>query len=307
MIKRTISIDFSKRIGKMKPINSLNNGPRFGIDLDVDMSEQYKEMRPQIVRVSNIEAPYASSRYLDIHCIFPDMELDERFEASYNFAPTDRYLASVKDVGADIYLRLGESPEPYEVKRYTRALRDWDKLARICEKILAHYNKGWANGFKYNIKYVEIMCDVDANSADRDYYKLYSTVAKHLKEAFPKIKIGAYSSGGFYSLNHYGATDEEKAYVDYMEEFFRYITSTDPTPLDFFSWKCYAQAPEEVSLHANYARSYLSQYGLRKTQSVISEFNLRGTDSGSYLERKYPSELLFCRAHKGAFRLCRRC
>lgn len=291
MIKRTISIDFSKKIGKMKPINALNNGPRFGMDLDIDFSEQYKDMAPSIIRVSNIEAPYASSRYLDIHCIFPDMALDERFEASYNFGPTDRYLASVKEIGADIYLRLGESPEPYEVKRHTRAIRDYDKLARICERILAHYNKGWANGFKYNIKYVEIMCDVDANGGDRDYYRLYATVAKHLRETFPKVKLGAYSSGGFYSLNHYGATDEEKAYVDFMDGFLEYITSTDPSPLDFFSWKCYAESAEEVSLHANYARSYLGQYGLRKTQSVISEFNLRDTAGGAYLERKYPSEL----------------
>ena len=96
MIKRTVSIDFSHKVGKLKPFNCLNNGPKFGIDLDVDFTDQYKEMSPGFVRVSNIEAPYASSRYLDIHCIFPDFDLDERFEASYNFAPTDRYLASIK-------------------------------------------------------------------------------------------------------------------------------------------------------------------------------------------------------------------
>ena len=143
MIKRTVNIDFSKKTGKIKPVNCLNNGPLFGIDLDVDFREQYAEIKPPLIRVSNVEAPYSSSRFLDIHCIFPDMELDERFEASYNFAPTDRYLAAVKDTGAEIFLRLGESPEPYEVKRYTRPPRDKEKLARICERIIAHYNKGW--------------------------------------------------------------------------------------------------------------------------------------------------------------------
>ena len=295
MIKRTVNIDFSKRIGKIKPVNCLNNGPLFGIDLDLDFTEQYKEMKPPVVRVSGIEAPYASMRYLDIHCIFPDMNLDERFDASYNFAPTDKYLAAVKETGAEIFLRLGESPEPYEVKKYTRPPRDYAKIARICERIIAHYNKGWANGCKYNIKYVEIMCDVDTargwNGSREDYYELYATVSSYLKEMHPKIKVGAYSSGGFFSLNHYDGTPEQKAYIDFMEGFFEYISKVRKSPLDFFSWKCYAESPEEISLHANYARSYLGQYGFKKAQSIISEFNLLGTDAGSYLDRKYPAAL----------------
>lgn len=295
MIKRTVSIDFSKKIGKMKPINCLNNGPKFGIDLDLDLGEQYREIAPPFVRVTSPESPYASSRYVDIHCIFPDMELDERFEASYNFAPTDRYLASVKELGSEIFLRLGESPEPYEVKRFTRTPRDVQKLARICERIIAHYNKGWANGFKYNIKYVEIMCDVDSGEAwhasDTEYFALYATVARYLKEQHPKLKVGAYSSGGFAGLNHYDASPKIKSYVDFLDSFLEYITRHDPAPLDFFSWKCYAESPEEVSLHANYARSYLGQYGLRKAQSIITEFNLLGTDKGAHFERKYPATL----------------
>lgn len=295
MIKRTISIDFSHKIGKIKPVNGLNNGPRFGIDLDVDLSEQYKEMAPPLVRVSSVEAPYASSRYLDIHCIFPDMELDERFEASYNFAPTDRYLAGVKECGAEIFLRLGESPEPYEVKRYTRAPKDAMKLARICERIIAHYNKGWANGFKYNVKYIELMCDVDTPGGwcgtREEYFELYATVACYLKEQHPKLKIGAYSCGGFTALNHYDASTEAKSYLDFLDEFLNYITRVKTAPLDFLSWKCCAEAPEEVSLHANYARSYLMQYGLRKTQSVVSEFSLQGIDKGEHLERKFPASL----------------
>lgn len=295
MIKRTVNIDFSKKVGKLKPVNCLNNGPLFGIDLDSDFTEQYKEMRPQYVRLSGIESPYQSSRFLDIHCIFPDMDLDERFEASYNFAPTDKYIASVKECGADLFLRLGESSEPYEVKKYTRPPRDYGKISRICEKIIAHYNKGWANGYKYNIKYVEIMCEADTEEgwygSPEEYYELYATVANHLKEVFPKLRVGAYSSGGFFSLNHYNGTPKQKAYIDFLEGFLDYITKTNSAPLDFFSWKCYAESPEEISLHANYARSFLGQCGLRKTQSIISEFNLEGTDKGAYLERQYPSAL----------------
>ena len=54
MIKRTISIDFSKKTGKTKPVNCLNNGPRFGIDLEHDFTEQYKEIAPPFVRISGV-------------------------------------------------------------------------------------------------------------------------------------------------------------------------------------------------------------------------------------------------------------
>lgn len=295
MIKRSINIDFSKKVGKIKPINGLNNGPTFGIDLNIDFTEQYKEMACPIVRVSGIEEPYASSRYLDIHCIFPDMNLDERFEASYNFAPTDRYFAKIKEVGADIFLRLGESKESYEIKKYTRPPYNSLKIARICEKIIAHYNKGWAGGFKYNIKYVELFSDADIYEGfagtRREYFELYSTVANHLRSVFPKIKLGAYSSGGFFSLNHYNSTPRDKSYIAFVDSFLLNV-SKNKVPLDFFTWKCYAESPEEVSLHSNYARSYLGQYGLRKTQSIISEFNLADTaPDRSYLQRNYPARL----------------
>ena len=296
LIKRTINIDFSHRLGKIKPVNCLNNGPFFGIDMRYDFSEQYREMSPPYVRVSDVEAPYASSRYLDIHCIFPDMALDERFELSYNFGPTDEYLAAVKETGAEIFLRLGESSEPYEVKKYTRTPADIQKTARICERIIAHYNKGWAKGFKYNIKYVEIMASPDVPtgwaSSRKEYFELYSVIANHIKERFPKIRVGAYSSGGFFSLNHYDASPLEKSYIPFLEDFLSYISRIKKAPLDFLSWKCYAESEEEINLHANYAASYLSQYGFKRAESIISEFNLRDTkQKRSFLEKSYPARL----------------
>ena len=62
MIKRTVSIDFSRKVGKLKPVNCLNNGPKFGIELEYDFTEQYKEMAPPFIRISSPEAPYSSSR-----------------------------------------------------------------------------------------------------------------------------------------------------------------------------------------------------------------------------------------------------
>ena len=296
MIKRYVSVDFSKRTGKLKPILCANTGPCFGKDLEHSFIDEYKEMGISFVRTHNVEHPYGAGRYIDVHCIFPDFDLDPRFESSYNFAPTDRYIATVKASGADIFLRIGESSEPYETRIYNRAPADLDKWICIVEHIIAHYNRGWANGFKLGIKYCELPCDVDEDhgwaSDKEEYFELYRRTALRLKEVYPKLRVGAYSSGGFYSLNHYNASEKQKRYVSFLEDFLAFVTKPAiAAPLDFLTWKCCAESPEELSLHANYARSYLNQRGLKRTQSIVSEFKLKPMKEPHYLRRFYPAEL----------------
>ncbi len=298
MIKRHVYVEFSKKCGRIYPVGCANTGPLFGADLTVDLSEEYRKMAVPYVRTHNVEHPHGGGRYIDIHNIFPVWELDERFEASYNFAPTDKYLAAIKASGSEIFLRIGESSDPYEIKPYLNPPRDPEKLARIAERIIRHYNNGWARGFKYGIKYVEIMADVDDprgwNGSRVEFYELYRTVSTYLKEKFPRLKIGGYSSGGFFSLNHFNATATERGYIDFLEGFLEYISApSHKAPLDFFSWKCFAETPEELSLHANYARNYLDQSGFRKTESIITEFNLASASSGRmHFDRDYPAALM---------------
>ncbi|MBQ8371637.1 MAG: hypothetical protein IJX38_01680 [Clostridia bacterium] len=298
MIKRHVYVDFSKKCGKIYPVGCANTGPLFGIDLSVDFSEEYRKMSVPYVRTHNVEHPHGGGRYVDIHNVFPVWELDERFEASYNFAPTDKYLSAIKAAGGEIFLRIGESSDPYEIKPYLAPPRDPMKWARIAERIIRHYNNGWARGFKHGIRYVEIMADVDDprgwSGSRVEFYELYRTVSTYLKEKFPRLKIGGYSSGGFFSLNHFNATDIQRGYVDFLEGFLEYIGSPrHRAPLDFFTWKCFAETPEELSLHANYARNYLDQSGFRKTESIISEFNLASAAGGEmHLDRDYPAALM---------------
>lgn len=296
MIKRYITVDFSKRTGRLKCIAGANTGPAFGIDMEYSFIDEYKEMGVGAVRTHNVEHPYGAGRYVDVHCIFPDFSLDPRFEGSYNFAPTDRYFHLIKESGAEIFLRIGESSEPYETRLYNRTPADLDKWISVVEHIIAHYNRGWANGFKLGIKYCELPCDVDEDfgwsSEKEEYFELYRRTATRLKEVFPKLRVGAYSAGGFYSLNHFNGSERQKYYVSHLEAFLAYV-SKKPTeaPLDFLTWKCCAESPEELSLHANYARSYLNQWGLKKTQSIVSEFSLKPMKEPHYLRRAYPAEL----------------
>lgn len=297
MVARTVSVDFSRKIGRIKPVSGVNTGPLFGADLSLDLTDAYRELGIPAVRVADVEPPYGAGRLVDIRNVFPDPELDERFPESYNFAPTDAYLEAVKATGAEIYLRLGESRDPYEIKPRLHPHLTADKWARVCEKIIAHYNRGWGCGFKHGIKCVEIWSGADTPEGwcgtREEYFELYRTVATHLKSVFPKLKIGAYSSGGFFALNHYDASPKEKSYVDFLEAFLSY-TSKKAThaPLDFLSWECRAETPEELSLHSNYARSYLAQYGHKRAASIVSSFSLMPRDGQrQFEERDYPAEL----------------
>ena len=291
MIQRNITFDFSRSAGKMKPVGSVNSCAVANDRLRTEMTEALSEMGVTSVRTHR----HPSGSVVDISTVFPCFELDERFEASFNFAPTDKYLLSIRDAGAEILLRLGESREVLEPHRHNKLPENAEKWASVCERIIAHYNEGWANGFKLGIKQVEIMCDVDdpdvITHSPRVYYDFYRIVANRLRARFPRIKLGAYSSLGFGSLNHYDASEKERAAIGYLEGFLEYVTARDTcAPLDFFSWKCLAETPEELSLHSSYARNYLLQYGLKRTASVVSEFNLVGEDN--YFSKEYPARLI---------------
>ena len=298
MEKKEIRIDFDKKCGRVKPLHCINGGPRSGgFDLPYDFTDEFLDIGIPLVRTSGSAGEYGHNQFVNIHCIFPDFNADEQLEESYNFLPTDLYLASIRNGGADILFRLGESREPYSKKLYARAPADKEKWARICEHIVMHYNEGWANGFKMNIKYWEIWSGPDSKECFADekeeYFELYRITANLLSEKFPKIKIGAYGAGGFYALNRLDTSEEMKGYVPYMQSFFSYITNEQTSaPLDFFTWCCYTSSPEELAMHAKYARTYLDQAGLRRTKSIICEYNTayKGQTPPA-LRKDAPSEL----------------
>lgn len=279
MLNRVLTVDFEKKSGKIKPMNCINGAPRSGgCNLPFDFTEEFVEMGIPVVRTNTAAGEYGLNQFINVHCIFPDFDADENLPESYNFLPTDLYLASIKNTGAEIFYRLGESLEPYARKIFAKSPRDAEKWARICEHIIMHYNEGWANGFKLGIKYIEIWNAPDSPEGfvgdPSEYFELYRVSANYLKERFPRIKVGAYGARGFYSLNRLDATEEMKSYLPFMQRFFAYINAeATRAPLDFFTWSCYTNNPEELAMHIKYARSYLDAAGLKRTKSIVCEYN----------------------------------
>ena len=107
---KIISVDFSKKEGKIKALAGLNFGSVFSASgTQLDFAKALAETSLPVVRVSDTASPYGKNQYVDIHCLFPDFSADEQLPESYNFTETDKYLSKIKETGADIIFRLGES------------------------------------------------------------------------------------------------------------------------------------------------------------------------------------------------------
>ncbi|MBR5241630.1 MAG: hypothetical protein IKV20_00690 [Clostridia bacterium] len=294
MNARRISVDFSKKCGKLKPYHAVSQGARTcGVTLSHDATREFCEIGIPLVRLNDVEYPYGSNQFVDIHCIFPDFSKDPEDPESYNFAPTDAYVRAIRETGADVIFRLGESTDPFPKKLYAKAPADYEKWACVCEHIVMHYNEGFADGYKMNLKQFEIFGGADDprvfEGKPEEFFELYRVVANRLKERFPRIKVGGYGSGGFYSFNRLNATEEQKTFVPYLRAFLRYISAPDTkAPLDFLTWYCYPTTPEELALHARYARSTLEECGHKRAKSYLVGYNTHAylvediTDKPSY-------------------------
>lgn len=270
-----VKVDFLKTVGKIKPMHATNNGPIKGIGFggaNANGFEMWKNAGIPFVRThdSSFCASYGGEHTVDIHAVFPNFERDVNDELSYDFVVTDNYLKQITDCGSKVFYRLGSKIE-HEVKKYnTLPPKDFKKWAEICEHIIMHYTKGWANGFFYDIEYWEIWNEPDLDPEDSNnkrtwggtaeqFYNFYEIVATHLKSKFPNLKIGGPAS----------------AYREgWIEGFFKHLTrDKKQVPLDFFSWHCYGSTTEKIYNRSVWVRNKLNEYGYSATESILNEWN----------------------------------
>ena len=90
-MKRTgIFVDYNHVEGKIKPMHCGNGGPRCGGEkLRFDFSDEFIHMGIPYSRLHDIEYPYGSNQFVDIHCIFPDFDADVNSPELYDFYLTD--------------------------------------------------------------------------------------------------------------------------------------------------------------------------------------------------------------------------
>ena len=288
-----IEVDFSKVIGRMKPVHGIGAPPICSKDTSFfpflyDAGIPYS-------RLHDVGGAFGGNAFVDIPNIFRDFDADVDDSESYDFAYTDILISALIENGVEPVYRLGVTIEETEVRSYrVYPPKDFLKWARICEHIIMHYTEGWANGFYHKIGYWEIWNEPD-NSPDGDdtvihnhmwqgkreeFYRLYTVAAKHLKARFPHLKIGGYGSCGFYTLHNgqvngrdiSNSSPRYEYFITFFEEFLEYIRR-EGAPLDFFTWHNY-RGYRGVSVYANYVRETLDKFGYTDTETHCNEWSI---------------------------------
>lgn len=264
-----LSADFAVSIGRIRPLHGINKGPRVPGGL-IDLSSTHRALGIPSIRLHDCGWP--NPPVVDIHAVFPNPNADPSQASSYDFRLTDDYLAAIQALGAQMVYRLGESIEHTSVRRYVHPPADPEKWAAICLGILRHYNAGWANGFRYGIKYWEIWNEPENRPAmwsgsDEDYFRLYEVAAKAIHREFPDVRVGGPSVGASGALK--GGRLHPTAFVT---NFLSHCRRTQ-SPLHFFSWHCYTDRPEELTGRAWEVRRLLDGAGFDATESHLNEWN----------------------------------
>ena len=112
-----IRVDFTKQLGKIKPMHAVGQPPML-IGDDTDLFHYLTEAGVPQSRLHDVGI--YSTHYVDIPNIFRDFSADENDPASYHFTLTDAVIKGLVDAGVEPYYRLGVSIENQRmVERFT--------------------------------------------------------------------------------------------------------------------------------------------------------------------------------------------
>jgi hypothetical protein len=254
---RQISVDATVTVGALRPLNGVQAE-------DAQGAAFYRTARVDLVRIPD------GTGAGDVDAIFPDMNADVENPKSYNFAPSDRLVASIKSSGAEPLFRVGRS-----ANAGGEPPADLDKWAQIVRHIVLHYNAAWAKGFRYGIRYWEIWNAPDMkqfwSGFAVDYYRLYDKTARAIQAADPDALIGG------------PAISKPLIAGDYREKFIDFVR-LNRLPLDFFSWHFYAVDSNDPYVFVTIARqlrTILDTRGFGSARNVLDEWN--GDPSGDDL------------------------
>jgi len=295
----SVTVDCAKEIGKIKPLNGVNFGPKTAIK-DIkgyDERGDFYALNVHSVRLHDVSAQNAGMMIVDTNMVFPLFHADPNDPRNYLFGETDDYLKAATAKGAKIVYRLGITIDHSIAKRRTTPPPDPEKWAEICCHIIAHYNDGWANGHKMNIEYWEIWNEPELinwkgkspmwNGTMKQFTDFYIRTAKIIKARYPHLKIGGAA------FTFYNPT---------LRKFVEDIAAAK-APLDFISWHYYDNDITKLTRWIRENKLHMLKNGFPNAEIHINEWHcmpftwaeLR-KDRTNYLKFKN----LFCGVWAGA-------
>ena len=272
----TLTADFGSDIGKVRPeLHSSGYGPMIEGTTQA-VIDDIKSMGFKYARTHDWALINANQHVCDYHQIFPLIHLDAKDPANYVFAPTDYILKRTREeAGLDVFFRLGASIEHSGPKVHFNTLipDDFDKVAEVFAATVRHYNKGWANGYEWNIKYWEIWNEPDGrnnmwclpegdlgkDAKRRDLFvKFFVTCLKRLKGEFPDVKFGG---PALCSMN-----------VAYFKALLEACRKEGVAP-DFISWHHYTPQVGHIMNAIDTGRKLCNEYGFKDCELIIDEWH----------------------------------
>ena len=248
----TVRVDLGLEVGAIKPMHAMCNGP---ISYGADISGLFREMGVPAVRLAGADGAISACS-ADVSSIFKNPSADPHDPASYDFERTDALVRAAYDCGASVMLRLGETYDPYGVKK-TELPQNADLWCEVCVNIVKHYNDYWANGFAYGIERFEIwggdaLLHGDARDA---LFELYRKLSGLIKLIDGSVKVGGMCFG-----------DEGLA-----REFIKYCRKKH-APLDFITLSCFEGDPLQASQRVKELLPTLYNLGFNGTEIIIGEW-----------------------------------
>ena len=278
-----VEVDFAKDAGALRPaLHSSGWGPRSCPRSIQNDDEAVKSMNLTYARTHDWALVNSGQRAVDYQYIFPLFDKDAKDPSNYYFGPTDHLLSLSRDLGLKIFYRLGTSIEHTGDVHFNALVpKDFDKTAEIFASIVRHYNRGWADGKEWDIKYWEIWNEPDGmrnmwcegnrgNTSDEKQYmedakymrdkfvRFFVTCLKRIKGEFPEVKVGGPALCWFWP--------------EYFEALLQGCKDAGVAP-DFISWHYYGADPDALLATTETARKLCDKFGFSKTELVINEYH----------------------------------
>ncbi len=291
-----LSVDFSEEVGKIRPeLHSSGFGPQIcscsAEELDDIRSMHFKASRTHDWALLN-----ANQRVCDLHHMFPLMRLDATKPENYVFAPTDYLFKRTREeLGHDIIFRFGTSIEHSGKVHFNAVIpEDFDKVAEIFAGTVRHYNRGWANGHEWGIRYWEIWNEPDGNNnmwclpggdenwvvkteADKAKFKVRS---EKFAEMFVKclrrvkgefgdtVRVGGPALCEWIAIGGHDSVGFLKVTLDRCK--------AEGAAPDFISWHHYTEDTDIVMKSIADARKLCDGYGFKDCELIINEWHYFG-------------------------------
>lgn len=285
LVLAALAVDFNVEKGPVRrELHAAGFGPQI-CSCPQQYIDDIKSMGFKASRTHDWALINPNQRVCDYFHIFPLMHLDATDPKNYVFGPTDYLLKRTRDeLGHDIFYRLGTSIEHSGPKVHFNALvpDDFDKVAEIFAATVRHYNRRWANGYEWGVRYWEIWNEPDGHTdmwclpegvaglegealeAKRaelrtSFVRFYVVVLKRLKDEFgSEIKVGG------------------PALQAYREDWFRLILDAcrqEGLAPDFISWHGYNEDPMGFVADIDRARALCDEYGFKDCELIINEWH----------------------------------